>query len=78
MKYNVGIDIGSTCAKTVVLDEHKNILHRLLQPTGWSSAETAEAIRAQLTELGVDWDQAAVVATVDDRVYGLMRKYAQE
>ena len=43
MKYNVGIDIGSTCAKTIVLDENKNILHRLLQPTGWSSAETADA-----------------------------------
>ena len=35
MKYNIGIDIGSTCAKTIVLDENKNILHRLLQPTGW-------------------------------------------
>ena len=68
MKYNVGIDIGSTCAKTVVLDEHKNILHRLLQPTGWSSAETADAIRSQLTELGVEWDQAAVVATGYGRI----------
>ena len=35
MKYNIGIDIGSTCAKTIVLDENKNIQHRLLQPTGW-------------------------------------------
>ena len=68
MKYNVGIDIGSTCAKTVVLDENKNILHRLLQPTGWSSAETADAIRCQLTALGVDWNQAAVVATGYGRI----------
>ena len=43
MKYNIGIDIGSTCAKTVVMDQDKKILHRLLQPTGWSSVETAEA-----------------------------------
>ena len=68
MKYNIGIDIGSTCAKTVVMDENKNILHRLLQPTGWSSVETAEAIHDKLSELGVDWDSAAVVATGYGRI----------
>ena len=68
MKYNIGIDIGSTCAKTIVLDENKNILHRLLQPTGWSSVETARMIQEKLTELGVDWDQAAVVATGYGRI----------
>ena len=26
MKYNIGIDIGSTCAKTVVMDENGNII----------------------------------------------------
>ena len=68
MKYNIGIDIGSTCAKTVVMDADKNILHRILQPTGWSSVETAEAIRGRLTELGVEWDNAAVVATGYGRI----------
>ena len=68
MRYNIGIDIGSTCAKTIVLDEDKNILHRLLQPTGWSSVETAQAIRDELTKLGVDWDGAAVVATGYGRI----------
>ena len=68
MKYNIGIDIGSTCAKTIVLDENKNILHRMLQPTGWSSVETAQMIREKLTELGIDWDQAAVVATGYGRI----------
>ena len=68
MRYNIGIDIGSTCAKTIVLDENKQILHRLLQPTGWSSVETAGAIRDKLTELGVDWDNAAVVATGYGRI----------
>ena len=29
MKYFVGIDIGSTCAKTIVMNEEKQILHRL-------------------------------------------------
>ena len=68
MKYNIGIDIGSTCAKTIVLDENKNILHCMLQPTGWSSVETAQMIREKLTELGIDWDQAAVVATGYGRI----------
>ena len=68
MKYNIGIDIGSTCAKTIVLNETKEIIHRLLQPTGWSSVETAGAIREKLTELGVDWDNAAVVATGYGRI----------
>ena len=68
MKYNIGIDIGSTCAKTVVMDGDKNILHRLLQPTGWSSVETAEAIHDKLSELGVDWADAAVVATGYGRI----------
>ena len=68
MKYNIGIDIGSTCAKTVVMDADKNILHRLLQPTGWSSVETSEAIHDKLSELGVDWNDAAVVATGYGRI----------
>ena len=68
MRYNIGIDIGSTCAKTIVLDENKQIIHRLLQPTGWSSVETAGLIRDKLTELGVDWDNAAVVATGYGRI----------
>lgn len=68
MRYNIGIDIGSTCAKTIVLDENKNVIHRLLQPTGWSSVETAGLIREKLTQLGVDWENAAVVATGYGRI----------
>ena len=41
MEY-IGIDIGSTCAKVTVLDEDENILHQSVQPTGWSSVDTAE------------------------------------
>ena len=68
MKYHIGIDIGSTCAKTVVLDEQSNILHRLLQPTGWSSVDTAQAIREKLEELGIDFGEASVVATGYGRI----------
>ena len=53
MKYFIGIDIGSTCAKTIVMDENKQIVHRLLQPTGWSSVDTAQAIYAKLEEMGI-------------------------
>lgn len=49
-RYGVGIDIGSTCAKTVVVDADKNIVWRDLRPTGWSSVDTAEAIRRDLAE----------------------------
>ena len=68
MKHYIGIDIGSTCAKTVVLDENKQIIHRLLQPTGWSSVDTAQAIRERLEELGIDFSQSAVVATGYGRI----------
>ena len=51
-KYFVGIDIGSTSAKTVVLDENKNIIERILLPTGWSSKETSEIILKKLNDLG--------------------------
>ena len=68
MKYFIGIDIGSTCAKTIVMDENKQILYRLLQPTGWSSIDTAQAIHEKLEELGIDFAQAAVVATGYGRI----------
>lgn len=68
MKCGIGIDIGSTCAKTIVLDEEKKILHRLLRPTGWSSVDTAREIRSSLCDLGVDMDRAAVVATGYGRI----------
>ena len=68
MKYHIGIDIGSTCAKTVVLDEQGKIFHRLLQPTGWSSIDTAQSIREQLEALGIDFAESAVVATGYGRI----------
>ena len=68
MKYYIGIDIGSTCAKTIVMDENKQIIHRLLQPTGWSSLDTAQAIREKLEGMGVDFAEAAVVATGYGRI----------
>ena len=68
MKHYIGIDIGSTCAKTIVMNEQKQIMHRLLQPTGWSSVDTAQAIYSKLEELGIDMKAANVVATGYGRI----------
>ena len=68
MNYFIGIDIGSTCAKTIVMDREKKILHRLLQPTGWSSLDTAEAIREKLEQLGIPVADSGIVATGYGRI----------
>ena len=49
-RFGVGIDIGSTCAKTIVVDTGGAIVWRDLRPTGWSSVDTARAIRRDLPE----------------------------
>ena len=68
MNYFIGIDIGSTCAKTIVMDSDKKVLHRMLQPTGWSSLDTADAIREKLEQLGVPTSESAIVATGYGRI----------
>ena len=49
--YYVGIDIGSTASKTVVLDEEK-VVDSFTLPTGWNGRETAENIYKVLEEKG--------------------------
>jgi predicted CoA-substrate-specific enzyme activase len=51
-QYKVGIDIGSTAAKTVVL-EGDQVQASFTLPTGWNGREAAEAIYKRLEELGV-------------------------
>ena len=59
-QFAIGIDIGSTCAKAIVMNRQKQIIERFLLPTGWSSVETAEKLRDLLTP----WlSQAVVIAT---------------
>lgn len=67
-KHFIGIDIGSTSAKTVVLDENKCIIERLLLPTGWSSKETSEIILKKLNELNLYDGNQTIVATGYGRV----------
>lgn len=64
-QYAIGIDIGSTCAKAVVLEPSGAIARRLVLPTGWSSADTAQQIEGQLAGL---LPQASVAATGYGRI----------
>ena len=66
----IGIDIGSTCAKTVVLNEKKEIIQEFVQPTGWSSVDTAEEIHQKLELAGINLsdDSSCCVATGYGRI----------
>jgi len=68
MKHYIGIDIGSTCAKTVVCDETGAMVHSFVQPTGWSSVDTANAIGEKLLSLGIAPEETPCVATGYGRV----------
>lgn len=50
-KYYVGIDIGSTASKTVVLNEGK-VVDSFVLSTGWNGRETAQQIHQRLEEDG--------------------------
>ncbi len=67
-KYAIGIDIGSTCAKAVVMNREKDILLTLLLPTGWSSVDTAETLRQQLGDHGYSPKEWTCVATGYGRI----------
>ncbi len=67
--YNVGIDIGSTASKVVVMDDSKSkILHKKVMPTGWSSVETSKNIKEWLESKGINEENSKVVATGYGRV----------
>jgi predicted CoA-substrate-specific enzyme activase len=64
----VGVDIGSTAAKAVVLDGDGAMLYRTVIPTGWSSVGPANALREDMEREGIDVSEARVVATGYGRV----------
>ena len=63
----IGIDIGSTATKVVVLDGN-HLIKTLLTPTGFSSVEAAEGVHKSLLEAGFDVAAIPVVATGYGRV----------
>lgn len=58
-KYYVGIDIGSTASKTVVLDEEK-VIDSFTLPTGWNGREAAQNVYQILEERGYTEDMRCV------------------
>jgi len=65
----VGIDIGSTASKAVVLDEDKHaILYKKVMPSGWNSKETGEVLQQWIYSLGFIRDKLKIVATGYGRV----------
>ncbi len=65
-KYCVGIDIGSTASKAVILADGETVDSFAL-PTGWNGRETAQAIYGKLGEKGIA-DSMRCVATGYGRV----------
>ena len=63
----IGIDIGSSCAKAAVTEDGA-ILFWEQMPTGWSSKDTAEALRQKLCAAGFDPGQHPSIATGYGRV----------
>lgn len=64
-----GIDIGSTAAKAVLLDEAKaEVLERHLMPSGWNARETADELLAWLLSLGRAREELHITATGYGRV----------
>lgn len=66
-RHFIGIDIGSTATKVVVLDDHE-ILETMVLPTGWSSVEVAEEVRERLESRDYFIPESYVVATGYGRV----------
>lgn len=65
---SAGIDIGSTAAKAVLLDETGKILARRLMPSGWNSRQTADEILEWLMSLGHKREDLRIIATGYGRV----------
>lgn len=65
--YFIGIDIGSTAAKVVVMKEDK-IVDKMSMPTGWSSVETSENILNELEKRGYKREDSKIVGTGYGRV----------
>lgn len=65
--YQVGIDIGSSAAKAVVI-ENGEVIKTLLLGTGFSSRKTADDIYEELEKCGINKDNAYYVATGYGRI----------
>lgn len=63
----IGIDIGSTASKTVVMNDDK-IINSFTLPTGWNCKDTAMLIMKNLEKVGFNSSNSKIVATGYGRV----------
>lgn len=59
----IGIDIGSTSTKYVVLNSNGELIYENVLPTGWSSPDAAQKAKEDLKQQGYDVEKARCVAT---------------
>ncbi len=64
---SIGIDVGSSATKVVVLDGGR-VVHKQVCPTGFSSVDAAQRVQLALAQAGYDVDGLPVVATGYGRV----------
>ena len=64
----VGIDMGSTCTKVIVMDEDQKIIFYKVMPTGWNCIETSQTILDLLAEQGIKRENFKCVATGYGRI----------
>lgn len=64
----IGIDIGSTTSKLVVMNESKEIIYKDIMPTGWSSVETSKKMKEDLANNNILLEDSKIVATGYGRV----------
>lgn len=65
--YQVGIDMGSSATKTVLMDGEM-LLGSWMQPTGYSTLETSQQILRMLGEQGITKENAKFAATGYGRI----------
>ena len=64
MNYTMGIDVGSTYTKAVLLDDHDRITGRGLMKTGFKLGEAADRVLQQaLAQAGLERNDVAYTAT---------------
>lgn len=65
-QYYIGVDIGSTASKVVIIND-KKLIDYFCIPTGWNSKETAETIMKELIKNGFS-DNMSCAATGYGRI----------
>ncbi|SFE82187.1 acyl-CoA dehydratase activase [Peptostreptococcus sp. D1] len=65
--HNIGIDIGSSCAKVSIMKDGK-IEKNFMIPSGYNSKETAELIKNILLGDGIDIEKSKITATGYGRI----------